>query len=165
METNIKDYLHLYLGCKCVVAMKQTQKCVCISTMTLELMLSPFDLTPILRPLSDMTEQELIEVIQLSVPDDLEDHPTADDYDLEIFYNDGGNLVDRDVAIGATYSCICYEGSVAIRKCGTIHFFNDEGEFEKVYNIPRVYAFLLSKQFDMFGLIEAGLAIDKTTLK
>jgi hypothetical protein len=27
---------------------------------------------------------------------------------------------------------------------------------------PRIYAYLLSKGFDLFGLIEAGLAIDKT---
>jgi hypothetical protein len=28
-----------------------------------------------------------------------------------------------------------------------------------------VFAYLISKHFDLFGLIEAGLAIDKTTLK
>ena len=30
---------------------------------------------------------------------------------------------------------------------------------------PSMFEYLLSKHFDLFGLIEAGLAIDKTTLK
>lgn len=61
----------------------------------------------ILRPLSDMTEEEMIEV-------------------------------DVDVP-------------------------NILSEYEKLR--PTAFSFLLSKGFDLFGLIDAGLAIDKTKLK
>lgn len=35
----------------------------------------------------------------------------------------------------------------------------------KIYQSAELVEFLLSKHFDLFGLIESGLAIDKTTLQ
>ena len=73
-----------------------------------------------LRPLSDMTEEEAIEVL-------------------------------------------LYDKSFHRDYCGWLADFV-KWEKQKVYN-PNEFAKLLSKHFDLFGLIEDGLAIDKTTLK
>ncbi len=72
---------------------------------------------PILRPLSDMTEEEMEQIWHADEPKSI----------LQMEYKDGRV---RKVAL-------CSERT----------------------------KFLLSKGFDIFGLIEAGLAIDKTTLK
>lgn len=172
----IKDYLHLYLGAQYKLTPLLHKKdgrgpnnpIVRYGSFysIMDKIKNPkyYDFKLILRPLSDMTEEEMIQVIQLTVPDSMEDKPTVGDYDLDLFYNDGGNMVDGDVAIGANYSCICYEGQIAIRECGSVHFFNEDGNPENAYNIPKVYTFLLSKHFDLFGLIEAGIASDKTKI-
>lgn len=174
MKKNIKDYLHLYLGCECVLdcidVKAKTILIGCHTNGNYQVAHAHYNqdywqakyINPILRPLASMTDEEMIEVIQLTTPDHIEDKPTAEDYDLDIFYNDGGNMVDGDVEIGANYSCICYEGQIAIRKCGSVHFFDESGNIENAYNLPTMYKYLLSKHFDLFGLIEAGLAIDKT---
>jgi len=118
----------------------------------------------ILRPLSDMTDDEMIELIQHTTPEGTIVMPYPQDYDLAMFYNDGGNMVDTDVAVGCNYSCMCYEGQLAIRKCGSVHFFDEAGNPINACNMPKIYTYLLSKHFDLFGLVEAGLAIDKTTI-
>src|SRR5690349_3284039 len=55
----------------------------------------------ILRRLEDMTEVEMIGLLQSMAPPDIEDKPTPEDYDLEMFYNDDGLMVDGDIAVGA----------------------------------------------------------------
>lgn len=114
-----------------------------------------------LRPLSSMTEEEMKGLLMAMVPIDMEDAPTAEDYDLEMFYNDGGLMVDGDVAIGANYTCRCYEGQIAIRQNGDIDCYDEDGkEREKVTKNPQAMHYLLSRGFDLFGLIPAGLAIN-----
>ena len=128
----LKDYLHLYLGCECktpwgilrltrfdikdkykawfTTGFKENEKilyangCIGKSFQTSSIKL-------ILRPLSDMTEGEK-SGLKLNLSQE--------------------NNIDNPNAV--------------------------MWEFEQV-------RILLSKHFDLFGLIEAGLAIDKTTLK
>lgn len=179
----LKDYLHLYLGCEVkfqspffnlerkfnslgeLIRIDKSGECLIRSNSNVTALYGWQNVKLILRPLSDMTEDEMIEVILHTAPEDMEDKPTAEDHSLEMFYNDGGNMVDADVAIGCNYSCICYEGQIAIRKCGSVHFFDDNGEPTNAINMPKVFLYLLSKHFDLFRLIESGLAIDKSTLK
>jgi hypothetical protein len=174
MEKNIKDYLPFYLGCD-VMTNEGKGKLIAVfsddSQNTSELIslddgdpdnIMDFQLLP--RPLSDMTEEEIIELFLLTFPDDFEDTPTAEECNAEMFYNDGGNMVDADVSVGANIDCRCYEGQIAIRKCGSINFYNANGNLDYFYNAPKAYLLLLSKHFDLFGLIEAGLAIDATTV-
>lgn len=114
----LKDYLHLYLGCEIDVSgqreiLDSVAKSGQIETLFRGHLrnyrdLSDEDIAPILRPLSDMTEEE--------------------------------------------------EGKI---KCSNWTGMQ-HGEWE--YTIES-FRFLLSKHFDLFGLIESGLAIDKTTLK
>lgn len=124
----------------------------------------PGGVRPILRRLEDMTEEEMIELFQSMVPDDMEDKPSNDEFTVNVFRGDGGNLVDENVAIGAEYSCRCFEGQLTIKKCGTICAYDEAGDEEELVNAPRAYHYLLQQKFDLFGLIDAGLAIDIKTL-
>lgn len=167
----LKDYLPYYLGCK--VWDTKADKGEEISTIeSIDIKRDfvydnfgneiPFnELKLLLRPLNSMMEEELIDIIQLTIPDDFEDRPDSMDYDMKRFYNDGGNMVDDDVAIGADIFCICYVGQVVIRNCGSLHFFDTDGKPKHVYNMPRVIHYLLSKHFDIFNLIHEGLALLK----
>ena len=120
---DIKDYLHLYLGCE--VYVERYDKIGTLVMVSSESRMGWVrlrnpdisewqEIKPILRPLSDMTEEE---------KDDFADHG--------------------------------YE-------------FEDNGELPvniwKGVNMSGHVLWLLSKGFDLFGLIEAGLAIDKTKL-
>ena len=136
MDKRIEDYLHLYLGCEvmykgeihflCGVSKPYKTNDKTIATFSVRpnnkgfrstiYSLSNFnDIKIILRPLSDMTEDEAIECI---------------DYDPKIFIP--FNEISKDWRT-------------------------------KVLDADR-WRKLISKGFDLFGLIDAGLAIDKTKL-
>lgn len=161
---NIKDYLKYYIGQR-----YQGYKGVgdihhCTLSNLHDMINTGEHVKPILRGIASLTEAELIEMHLATAPPDMEDKPTADDYSMEMFYNDGGLMVDADVAVGANYSCRCYEGQVAIRYTGDIDFYDEAGEREKSINIPKAFHYLLSLGIDLFGLIDAGLAIDAATI-
>lgn len=113
---NIKDYLHLYLGCEYRYFMNGVTKTGSrknkgvITYAALSHIMArieqEYNIKPILRPLSDMTEEER-------------------------------------------------------KKCER-KVFNGDARF---FYTTEAFLFLLSKHFDLFGLIDAGLAIDKTKLK
>jgi hypothetical protein len=140
MTKNIKDYLHLYLGCDCEYFEKLIFGDIQKRKAKLKGVNYPFaefhpitvhsevalqttfrrnvrDIKPILRPLSDMTEGEMEEC---------------------------GNMI---------YD---FSNDEALAKWEWKYF--ETGLDAEQFN------WLLSKHFDLFGLIEAGLAIDKTTL-
>lgn len=163
MAKDIRHYLHYYLGQQCT----HDEETGIITAKLIEYVLSGrmSNVKPILRKLSSMTEEELLSLIMLAVPKHQKDAPTPEDYDLEIFRNDGGNMVDGNVEIGAQYSCGCYVGQITVTDCGTIHFYDEEKDvFVVYYNAPELYHYLLSKGFDLFGLIESDLALDQQTL-
>jgi hypothetical protein len=139
MKKELKDYLHLYLGCECRLDNKEKGKLIGFDSRLhdseVEMVCftiwmdkendwtvynddANFDrIKPILRPLSDMTEDE-----------------------LKCLRSERGHLKG-------------------------VH--RDDLKFIIIMNkwSPEDFIFLLSKHFDLFGLIPAGLAIDKTTLK
>lgn len=119
---------------------------------------------PILRRLEDMTEGEMVALLTSLFPFDMEDKPVADEFSIEMFYNDDGLMVDGDVSVGANYTCRCYEGQIAIKQCGSICFFDEAGNQEHGINVPKAFHYLLQQHFDLFGLIPAGLAIDAKTI-
>lgn len=107
---NIKDYLHLYMGCQ--VMYDDDQGKLTYYLMYNILATNEWHLVkPILRPLSDMTEEEM-----------------------------------KIVTVSGLMSDLKY---IINRNKWT----------------PERFLYLLSKGFDLFGLIEEGLAIDATTLK
>lgn len=125
---NIKDYLHLYLGCELFEVGGGIGKLYNIGTFA-GFITQVFtdcssneaywtninNVKPILRPLSDMTDHEKYE------------------------YSAMVEWIEQDDI-----------------KTWNNSFMRYSAELTK---------WLLSKHFDLFGLIEAGLAIDKTTLK
>ena len=172
MKKNIKDYLHLYLGCDVKNTGGKTGKMVSVDASGI-IMVYPNDdprghflsmqgvMRLILRPLSSMTEAEFTELALIIFHHKDTDYKISEDeLDIEMFYNDGGNMVDLDVAVGANISCRCYEGQIAVREDGSIHLFDEDDKPENVYNIPEAIRYLLSKHFDIFGLIGTALAIN-----
>jgi hypothetical protein len=122
MKKNIKDYLHLYLGCS--IYYPEANEYSEVSWTTLldvwsverkeEYYIPSYKL--VLRPLSDMTEDERKEIDK-----------------VRRYYSD-------TILIPAPVF----------------------GSFQEA--MPYVFYYLLSMHFDLFGLIEAGLAIDKTKI-
>ncbi len=119
MSRKIEDYLHLYLGCECkyrTTAIENAQwEWGIVDVRTLHCVYTGlWEIKLILRPISDMTEEEVAVLIEFEKTNDLIPCP---------------------------------------------HFNNihqtKHGEQLRL---------LLAKGFDLFGLIEAGLAIDKTKM-
>lgn len=160
------DYLHYYLGCDYWTNNSQGN----LNAKTLPDVIGMCErgkgVQLHLRRLEDMTEKEMIGLLQSMLPADMEDKPTEDDYSLEMFYNDDGLMVDNDIAVGANYSCRCYEGQIGVKLCGTIILFDETGDVtrDKLTNTPKAFHYLLQNHFDLFGLIDAGLAIDAKTI-
>lgn len=165
----LKDYLHYYLYGKIYEVGVGTCQLIgigdCYYTIktkqgTLLTLSDRANIKLVLHRLEDMTEEEMVGLFQSMVPDDMEDKPTNDEYTINVFRGDGGNLVDESVAVGAEYSCRCYEGQLTIKKCGTICAYDEAGDEEEIVNAPRAFHYLLTHHFDLFGLIDAGLAVD-----
>ena len=110
----VKDYIHLYLGCEGILTRQKTYGSPKKTTEilqagilnNLELLPSIYSFKPILRHLIDMKEEEA-------------------------------------------------------RKFG-LGLIVDNRTVKVIDWTPEKFAYALSQQFDLFGLIEAGLAIDKT---
>lgn len=124
MSKQLKDYLHLYLGCECMylngeaviseISMDSRYELLCSVKLKggkKHLQAAIEKVKPILRPLPDMTDEEKKEI-------------------------------DKQYK--------------AFTKSKT---FNDTGVVMWAAKHTQI---LLSKHFDLFGLIESGLAIDKT---
>ncbi len=166
MKTEFKDVAHLYLGAKCIIGNKDWKPSdisvedrapytdpnygkpitTTISCHTLEHFLHKT--TPILRPLSTMTEVDLPEWFNKWMPDGFDVlHNKANHYSwMEIdSKNDDG------------YTLTIWEDGSMSTTC------KDNGE-QYAYQGALLFAHLLSKQFDLFGLIKSGEAINATTL-
>jgi len=158
METrSIKYFLHLYLGCECLFIAsgseeRRTEQGVLVEMpfkgtewgiihsefLPHEVKIYAFvhDIKPILRPLSDMTEEEKIMLCCLNLTNE---------------WKPGHIIQTNDEDIAA------------------MRVFDHKGNYKSLYIpknkiSPSNFLWLLSKHFDLFGLIESGLAIDKTTL-
>lgn len=141
MKKNIKDYLHLYIGCETdqglLIGMvncdndKEDIQCVCLMKEGGLVNGSIKNIKPILRPLSDMTEEEALECYESCWQGHQIDDVNKARHIRELFSEES----DPDYAYG------------------------------NVTGNAKVFRWALFKGFDLFGLVEAGLAIDKTTLK
>ncbi len=139
------DYLHLYLNSeidvkitKCSYAMvhehnytnNDTRK---ISTTTYKWYeMGQCELLAILRPIRSMTEREMLECIKLT-----------ENSDEEIFQ-----------AVYWHNKWLCYQQKYPRMK----YWMNNMVDFERLE--PERFAWALKKGFDIFGLIEDGLAIE-----
>lgn len=108
---NIKDYLHLYIGCKVSYTGMANNRTLTVKWLGGLLEANGWqNIKPILRPLSDMTEEEFKAAGLVTHPKHWKEHIA--NYSFQI----------------------------------------------------RTITYLLSRGFDIFGLIEENLAINKTTI-
>lgn len=142
MTKNIKDYLHLYIGHLAEIS-QLSQRMVAygfedgqvkingyfIDALEKE---SSFVIKPILRPLSDMTEEDKTILFRLAFGAEHE------------YTSFGFSPVEQILLADKDKSTRCAVSLTSIPAEGV--------------------RYLLSRGFDLFGLIEAGLAIDKTKL-
>lgn len=157
---NIKDYLHLYLGCECLDTDGATYK-LKPSHFPANWQNTNLNHKPILRPLSDMTEQNCVDVARLAYGEE----GTGMAYDKVFGLGEVGEDDNRKVIQLS-------EGNYVVIHLNKFLIENRDGLNDSeaychydVNNMPAIIKYLLSKQFDLFDLIQGGLAIDATTLK
>jgi hypothetical protein len=172
----LKEVLHLYLGCKIVnypypnhakeKSLIGRLRCVMDDKVFIQnkdksgndwphLTTDKIDaVMPILRALSDMTEDECVDVY--TIERDRQIHAPALDFDARKeangFIVTRLDLLNERLMIGFT---------------GQVYKVIEEGKrphIEPIRNQHEITLYLLSKQFDLFGLIQSGLALDKNTL-
>jgi hypothetical protein len=164
MTKDIKDYLHLYLGCEVACYSDHLRPEMEFErNATLDGIVNDSsrnehpvkvsfhnegfkyrshycykfnEVKPLLRPLSDMTEEEVIKYLRLK------HNAYSGEYEIKL----------RDNGFWWLFKTIASDEK--------FKFF---GEMLDESNSDQ-FRWLLSKGFDLFGLIEAGLAIDKTKL-
>lgn len=176
MDKKIEDYLHLYIGCQVAedYSGKGSGKLIGVDLFNRQAIVKhntiwPFDfleVKPILRPLFDMTEDEAVQLLQVlfQSPSDVLNEIKPDEISLDLVLNDDGLLVDDNCAVVLDFSCRCYEGQLGILKDGSLSLFDDSGKPDRLSNMPEGFRYLLTQQFDLFNLIESGLAISKTPI-
>ena len=99
------------------------------------------EITPHLRRLDSLNEQEALELFKIS---------RGEEWDYE--YN--SSLASKDRGMGKIWSCL------ENWWMGNYEMFAENGNW--LVGDPNVWLYLLSKGFDLFGLIEAGLAKEET---
>lgn len=103
---------------------------------------------PILRPLSDITEAEHCELFSIVFKREYTRFATR------LFFKANEQHSDRYVLSAAVERLgVCFDGEI----------WADSDLQRWKIDYFKVTAYLLSKHFDLFGLIEAGEAIDKST--
>lgn len=150
MEKKIEDYLHLYIGCFCKVDNRShTHRLTGVKNgaalfRSTNGMVAMNNVKPILRPLADMTNGEIKEIGKIE--------GLANLGDIQKFGDDCIGAVDD------TYK-LMFETSPL-----TIVYLKKNGADYTLAKPFEITQYLLSKHFDLFGLIQAGLAIDITKL-
>lgn len=157
MEKNIKDYLPFYLGCEVMhrnekgrleaVSKRMNVWDGFISFGDFGSWYAVNEIKPILRPLSDMTDEEAKACYKIN-PYSKAEWLIQSVIVKENIKGYQPNIVQINWA--------GKEGSTGYAS-GTDYIYFNKLSAEQ-------FSFLLSKHFDLFGLIEAGLAIDTTTL-
>ncbi len=170
MEKKIEDYLHLYLGCECKSQGQEKDGTLKLTGVSYESMrdilwayfdneddsyaVAP-DVCLILRPLSDMTEEE------------------RDEFWIFIFrgfnYPSGKkfNGITRFIDKSTTNPVPRWVLMQGVERVGIEwdgHVWADSDLHPWMFNRAEVTLWLLKKSFDLFELIENNLALDKTKL-
>lgn len=148
MDKKITDYLHLYLGCE--VEWWNGSGVYVLDPYYLS-EIAEDDLwektKPILRPLSDMTEEEMKELWKIVFNRTFPPSGRIESSYLQDKRNPRWILMSGVERLG-------------IQLNGDIWADSDLHNWPMNPHLNTLY--MLKKHFDLFGLIEAGLAIDKT---
>jgi hypothetical protein len=128
--------------------------------------LSIWPFKPILRPLSDLTDKSFIEHLTRKAINQIWGYASESDFDVleDVHYYDEGN--------GYGIKCICEGWIIGF----TVEFNRQKDFFLTIRNNEEqegrylildkleLFNWLFSHHFDIFGLIDAGLAIDINTI-
>lgn len=159
----LKDYIHFYLGCECLIGDKkeidyiqmvnETGLSVCTGTNKndIQLWYKTSSCKPILRPLSDMTEEEFIELFKKCSLFDLSECVFEFSESYEVWIN-------------AVHNGVVIDG-IKIESGDCVMMMNNDGGYSPINPQSECMAWFLSKHFDLFELIDNDIAIDKTTYK
>ncbi len=165
MKKELKDYIHYYLGCPLNILTGQYSHYVGAKVTGVHNDLVYFEDQPLgskekyygncgidnvqllLRQLSDMTDEEAIAVAKLGEPLIEYTHEEIDvirdSYMIQVLWSDDGEP---------------HRFMIQLRKKFLTHQ-------TPIYNYQYITAYLIKQGFDMFDLIEAGLAVEKTILE
>lgn len=178
MAKDIKDYIHLYCGQLAQIS-ELSQRMIAYGWEDGQVKITgylidclekedAFNIKPILRPLSDMADEEAKKVVMIALKRDdatgLKINRTPERNYVSIWYAQWLPMGDYQKKQWTECDLeICISDDFTIYN----HTFYRKGNGTAVGNEPLYHqhettAYLLSKGFDLFGLIEAGLAIDKT---
>lgn len=114
------------------------------------------DVKPILRPLSDMSDKELLEFAELCTYAngfEIEKAVAVNYKRVKCLFGDGWNQQ-------VEYLIVNESGETWY----TSYFNNEEAGGRNVVNQHEQTIWLIRHQFDIFGWIKSGLAIDKTKI-
>lgn len=149
MSIEIKDYLHLYLGCEVAVIDKMAAEYNCEEIIYTDKLkgVTESEVKPgeMIAIIGDVFQEEYIDRIKPIL------RPLSDMSDDECWYSQNafGHFV---------------KGTSEPYIQNRLHCIKDSyTDFRNI--LPHQFAWLLKQGFDLFGLIESGLAIDKTKIK
>lgn len=144
-RVNFKDVAHLYLGC--ILQRGGIITAGLLDAANKAEFDAYADFKPILRPISDMKEQEMKELYPIVFGKSF--------HGDNITLRDAGGKQERWVLWSGVDRLFIYKDG-DIGADSDLHYFG--------VHQASVTVFLLSNGFDLFGLIESGQAIDKTKL-
>lgn len=171
---NIKDYIHYYLGQPCVnswfpeehkeynkgwrlmgIRHIESGKSYRLETEDEETWTD--SVKPVLRRIKSLTTQELLQIARLAFFDQPMNYP---DNHYRIVTEAGGSAhavrIDND----------WFEKELRIgHRTGNLWLSWKTAQTERIQNQPQIFHYLLSLGIDLFGLLDAGLAVDAETLK
>ena len=188
-KNKLEEVIHLYLGCEVqvrgdiekLIGVESDGAVITFSGRYGRRIWGAKEVKPLLRQLSDITEEEWIKCFELAMGifEQSIDYKLKKTASTEILITLGKmqfvfgchGCYTNDVRIG---SGVCfYLKTFLIKEDLSVGYkgiessesgFNDM-EKKEVQNINHIFQYLLSKGFDLFSLIETGQAIDKNTLK
>jgi hypothetical protein len=163
----LQDYIKYYIGCNVITTDdNERAELVGVSDDNAHLVhegtgnYGTCDVTGVklvLRRLEDMTEEEAITIATMAMFDKPAGYPIKD-YTVRRLPLGNYPPSACQVAINNDW----YEMEIAIGfNTGNIWFTKFE---QRVFNQPAIFHYLLTQHFDLFGLIDAGLAVDQKTI-
>lgn len=162
----LKTYAHLYIGqiMRYVGNGKPFRGTKIDEPLTVEnynLMLFSNDRKLVLRPLSELTEDEAIEIAEIMYgqPDSIKWRMEDKGDYFNVYRKHYGRSFTIDKASGDIDR---YEKTDFVNEAGDL---SEASELEITLNHHIITAYMLSRGFDLFGLIDSGLAVSKTETK
>lgn len=121
------------------------------------------EIKPILRPLSDMTEDEIRHFVWVNMDSethlDSDSRVSAEEIEIESEYQPDHKRLKIVV------SCRCFEGTFFIDSNGDTRLYDDNDEGQPIDHQLENFLYLIKQGFDLFGLHESGQCIYKNDLK